>query len=178
MQLEFWPADKSVADEPLRIPSGSASCSPLGAGRVSTASESESSAHVAWAEAWSSFFKRSKSCGSATVWVGLRLELGSTRVSWSTWSPMGGIREPGWAESLGGMWVGLRLGLIPTRATGSIRSPTGGIREPEWDKWPGDVWVGLRLGLSQPEQQDPSSCPWGVLESQGGTGCLGMCGWD
>ena len=31
-----------------------------------------------------SFFRRSKSSGSAAVWVGLRLELGSTRVSCST----------------------------------------------------------------------------------------------
>ena len=100
------------------------------------ASEFESLAR-AWAEAWSSYFRRSKSYGSATVWVGLilrlELELGSTRVSWSTWSPMGGIREPGWAdhESLGGEG-GLRLGLNSTRATGSIRSPTGGIR-PEYE---------------------------------------------
>ena len=57
-------------------------------------------------------------------WANLRLELelGSTRVSWSTWSPMGGIREPGWAdhESLGGGGGGgggLRLGLNSTRAT-------------------------------------------------------------
>ena len=79
------------------------------------------------------------------MWVGLRLELGSTRVSWSTWSPMGDIREPGWAESLGGVWVGL----MQARANPnqSNRSPTGGIREPEWDKLPGDVWVGLRLEL-------------------------------
>ena len=61
------------------------------------ASESESSA-CAWAEEWSSFFRRPKSCGSATVWVGLRLELGSPRASWSIWSPTGGIREPGWDE--------------------------------------------------------------------------------
>ena len=38
-----------MADEPFRILSGSASHSPLGAGRVSMASESESSAR-AWAE--------------------------------------------------------------------------------------------------------------------------------
>ena len=70
------------------------------------ASESESSA-CAWAEAWSSFFRRSKSSGSAAVWVGLRLELGSTRVSCSTWSPIWGIRESGlgWAESMGGVRV-------------------------------------------------------------------------
>ena len=78
-----------MADEPLRIPSGSASRSPFGAGRVSVASESESSAR-ACVGAWSSFFRSSKSSGSA-VWVGLRLELGSARVSWSVWSPMGGI---------------------------------------------------------------------------------------
>ena len=49
--LEFWPTDKSVADEPLRVPSGSTSRSPLEAGRVSMASESESPTD-AWAGLW------------------------------------------------------------------------------------------------------------------------------
>ena len=57
LELEFWPADNSVADEPLRIPSGSTSRSPFGAGRVSVASESESSAR-ACVGAWSSFFQK------------------------------------------------------------------------------------------------------------------------
>ena len=160
--LEFWPADNSVADESLCIPSGSASRSPLGAGRVSVASESESSA-CAWVGAWSSFFRRSKSSGSATVWVGLRLELGSARVSWSVWSPMGGIREPGWDRWPEDVWAGLRPGLSPARATESNWSPTGGIREPEWDKLPRCVWVGLRPELSPARATESNWSPTGGI---------------
>ena len=49
--IEFWPTDKSVADEPLCVTSGSTSRSPLEAGRVSMALESESPTD-AWAGLW------------------------------------------------------------------------------------------------------------------------------
>ena len=85
------------------------------------------------------------------MWAGLRLELGPTRATGSTWSPLGGVREPGRAKSPAGdvwAWLRLEIELGLARATGSIWSLVGGIREPGWAKSPvGDVWAGLRLEI-------------------------------
>ena len=63
------------------------------------------------------------------VWAWLRLELGLATATRSIWSLVGGIREPGWAESsVPDVWAGLRLELGLTRATRSARSlPSSGV---------------------------------------------------
>ena len=66
-----------------------------------------------------------------SVITGLGLELCPARATESTWSPVGGVRTPGWAKSpAGDVWVWLRLELGLARAARFIWSLVGGIREP------------------------------------------------